>query len=41
MEAPYIPPIKSSTDTSNFESYPDSDKEIPPLEKANDPFLKW
>ena len=41
MEPPYIPPIKNDSDTSNFESYPDSDKESPPVDKNNDPFLKW
>ena len=41
MEPPYIPPIKSATDTSNFESYPDSDVESPSVDKNEDPFLKW
>ena len=41
MPAPYIPPVKSEEDTSNFENYPDSDKESPAVDKSNDPFLKW
>ena len=41
MEPPYIPPIKSATDSSNFESYPDSDVESPSVDKNEDPFLKW
>ena len=41
MEPPYIPPIKSATDTSNFESYPDSDVESPSVDRNEDPFLKW
>jgi serine/threonine protein kinase len=41
MEPPYIPPIKSATDSSNFESYPDSDVESPSVDKNDDPFLKW
>ena len=41
MQPPYIPPIKSATDSSNFESYPDSDVESPSVNKNEDPFLKW
>ncbi len=41
MEPPYKPPVKSDSDTSNFEDYPDSDKECPPIDKKDDPFLKW
>ena len=41
MPATYIPPIKSEADTSNFEKYPDSDKESPSIDKKNDPFLNW
>ena len=41
MEPPYIPPIKSDADTSNFEKYPDSNKESPPVDKNSDLFLKW
>ena len=41
MKPPYIPPIKSATDSSNFESYPDSDVESPSVDKNEDPFLKW
>ena len=41
MPAPYIPPVKSDDDTSNFENYPDSDKESVAVDKSNDPFLKW
>ena len=40
MPAPYIPPVKSDDDTSNFEIYPDSDKESPTLDKNNVLFLK-
>ena len=41
MPAPYIPKIKSNEDTSNFEEYPESDKDSPAIDKKNDPFLKW
>ena len=41
MPAPYLPNVKSDDDTSNFEKYPESDGEIPAVDKKNDPFLKW
>ena len=41
MPAPYLPNVKSDDDTSNFENYPESDGEIPAVDKKNDPFLKW
>jgi serine/threonine protein kinase len=41
MKPPYIPPIKSELDTSNFEKYPDSENEAVPVDKESDPFLKW
>ena len=40
-KAPYIPPIKNSSDTSNFGQYPDSDKECKSIDKKDDPFLSW
>ena len=41
MPAPFLPNVKSDDDTSNFEKYPESDGEIPAVDKKNDPFLKW
>ena len=41
MEAPYVPPIKTNDDTSNFGDYPDSDNEAPSLSVDKDPFLDW
>ena len=41
MEPPYKPVINSDVDTSNFEEYPDSDKECPAVNKNEDPFLEW
>merc|ERR1712118_293872 len=41
ITAPYKPVVKSATDTSNFEEYPDSD-ELPPVVSASaDPFADW
>eukprot|EP00397_Hematodinium_sp_SG-2012_P005771 GEMP01005793.1.p1 GENE.GEMP01005793.1~~GEMP01005793.1.p1 ORF type:complete len:330 (+),score=48.50 GEMP01005793.1:104-1093(+) len=41
LPAPYKPVVKSATDTSNFEEYPDSD-ELPPVVQASlDPFAEW
>jgi len=41
QEAPYIPKLKSNSDTSNFSNYPDSDSEIPTLKPDKDPFYNW
>jgi len=41
IPAPFKPAVKSETDTSNFEDYPDSD-ELPPVVSAKqDPFTEW
>ena len=37
----YVPKVKSSSDISNFSSYPDSDTEAPSIKKSEDPFLDW
>ena len=37
----YLPTIKFPGDTSNFNAYPDSDHQSPPLNPNDDPFLKW
>jgi len=37
----YKPTVKSSTDTSNFEDYPDSTEQPPAVTAANDPFAEW
>ena len=37
----YIPKVTSSSDTSNFSNYPDSDKLSPSIKSSEDPFLEW
>lgn len=39
--ASYKPSVKSSADTSNFEEYPESTEQPPPVPAANDPFSDW
>lgn len=41
IEAPYKPTVKSDTDTSNFEEYPDSVESPPPVTPDQDPFADW
>jgi hypothetical protein len=37
----YKPPIKTAGDTSNFNSYPDSDSVTQTLKSGDDPFIDW
>ena len=41
IKPPYMPKVASSSDTSNFTNYPDSDKLSPPIKSSEDPFLEW
>jgi serine/threonine protein kinase len=41
MEAPFKPLVKSETDTSNFDDYPESSDEAPNIAAGQDPFTKW
>lgn len=38
---PYRPSLKSGGDTTNFNSYPDSDSVTQSLKSAEDPFVDW
>merc|ERR1711920_762326 len=37
----FKPAVKSATDTSNFDDYPDSDEQPPVVNAAQDPFTNW
>ena len=41
LPATYRPTVRSASDTSNFNSYPDSDSQSPVVRAADDPFLDW
>jgi len=41
LEAPFKPVVKSESDTSNFDDYPDSEELAPVVTAAQDPFNKW
>uniref|UniRef100_A0A7S0AEF2 cGMP-dependent protein kinase n=1 Tax=Pyrodinium bahamense TaxID=73915 RepID=A0A7S0AEF2_9DINO len=41
IAAPFKPEVKSASDTSNFDDYPDSDELPPIVAAAQDPFSKW
>lgn len=41
IPAPFRPTVKSETDTSNFDDYPDSDEQPPIVSPAQDPFASW
>ena len=41
VQAPFKPVIKGDDDTSNFGKYDDSNSEVTPVAKADDPFIKW
>jgi len=41
LSPPYKPSVKSETDTSNFEDYPDSNEPPPAVSAAQDPFANW
>lgn len=38
---PYLPTVRSASDTSNFSHYPDSNSESAAVRPADDPFLDW
>lgn len=41
MNPTFKPVVKSETDTSNFDDYPDSDEMPPQVSAAQDPFVDW
>eukprot|EP00421_Protoceratium_reticulatum_P017376 CAMPEP_0168380830 /NCGR_PEP_ID=MMETSP0228-20121227/12563_1 /TAXON_ID=133427 /ORGANISM="Protoceratium reticulatum, Strain CCCM 535 (=CCMP 1889)" /LENGTH=327 /DNA_ID=CAMNT_0008393909 /DNA_START=48 /DNA_END=1031 /DNA_ORIENTATION=+ len=41
IEAPFKPQVKSESDTSNFDDYPDSEEQPPVVNAAQDPFTNW
>lgn len=41
LAAPFKPPMKDETDTSNFEQIPESNELPPVLSGPNDPFNFW
>eukprot|EP00928_Gymnodinium_smaydae_P084829 TRINITY_DN680_c1_g3_i2.p1 TRINITY_DN680_c1_g3~~TRINITY_DN680_c1_g3_i2.p1 ORF type:complete len:326 (+),score=78.82 TRINITY_DN680_c1_g3_i2:84-1061(+) len=41
IPAPFKPQVKSATDTSNFEDYPDSEEQAAVVSPSQDPFNGW
>ena len=41
LRPPYVPKVKNNEDTTNYNSYPDSNGETPTLKAEKDPFLNW
>lgn len=41
IRPPYVPKVKNNEDTTNYNSYPDSNGEAPNLKVDKDPFLNW
>ena len=41
LKPPYVPKVTSNYDVSNFPVYPESFKDVPNIDKLEDPFLKW
>mmetsp|Transcript_37014 Transcript_37014/g.80822 ORF Transcript_37014/g.80822 Transcript_37014/m.80822 type:complete len:326 (+) Transcript_37014:56-1033(+) len=41
VTAVFKPTVKSESDTSNFDDYPDSDEQPPVVSAAQDPFVDW
>lgn len=41
IPVPYKPSVKGPSDTTNFQTYPDSESQVPSLKPNDDPFLEW